>query len=122
MAPQENTVLIVEDDPATQQLLVALMRRNGLQSVVAADGRQAIDQLRGRPFDAVILDLMMPAVGGREVLEFLTEQKRTEGVIVCTAAGPKMTAEIQSPLIHAVIRKPFDIDELTRLVAEIVKG
>ena len=119
--PSQKLVLIVEDDPATQQLLVALMRRDGLRTVIASNGQQAIDELRKTSFDVVILDLMMPAVGGREVVDFLTRENRSENVIVCTAAGPRMTEEIRSPLVRAVVRKPFDIDELTRLVAEIGK-
>lgn len=118
----KKTVLIVEDDPATQQLLVALMRRDGFATVVAADGREAIDTLALRSFSLVILDLMMPSVGGHEVIEFLTVQNRTENVIVCTAAGPRMTANIVHGPVKAVVRKPFDIDALTSMVASLTPG
>jgi CheY-like chemotaxis protein len=116
-----KSVLIVEDDPATQQLLVALMRRDGLAATVATNGADAMQKLDGSGYDVIILDLMMPAVGGREVIQYLSRNDRAEKVIVCTAAGPRMTAEIdQSPHVSAVVRKPFDIDELTRAVAAIV--
>jgi CheY-like chemotaxis protein len=115
-----KSVLIVEDDPATQQLLVALMRRDGLAATVAANGGEAIQKLGGTGYDVIILDLMMPSVGGREVIQYLATNARSEKVIVCTAAGPRMTAEVdQSPVVSAVVRKPFDIDELTRAVAAI---
>ena len=117
--PAKKLILIVEDDAATQQLLVALLRRDGFDAVVASDGRQAIDVLSRQPFAAVILDLMMPEVGGREVVEYLTREKRKEGVIVCTAAGAKSVAELRGDAVKAIVRKPFDIDELSAAVRSV---
>jgi DNA-binding response OmpR family regulator len=115
-------VLIVEDDPATQQLLAALLKRDGFDSAIAGDGRQAIDALRRDAYSVIILDLMMPAVGGKEVIDFLSDEKRSDKIIVCTAAGPQMTGEINSDLVKAVVRKPFDIDTLMAAVTSVSSG
>ena len=117
--PARKMVLIVEDDAATQQLLVALLRREKYDAAVAADGRRAIEMLETQTFHAVILDLMMPDVGGQEVIDFLAKDGRAVPVIVCTAAGPRVTDAIDSPLVKAIVRKPFDIDELINAVASI---
>jgi len=114
-----KTILVVEDDAATQQLLVALLRREKHDAAVAADGREAIQMLTDRVYDAVILDMMMPSVGGREVIDFITENRRPEPIIVCTAAGPRTVGEIISSSVKAVVRKPFDIDELVRAVSSV---
>ena len=113
-------VLIVEDDAATQYLLVALLKREGFDSVIAGDGKKAIDVLREDAFSVIILDLMMPSVGGGEVIDFLNDQKRSDKIIVCTAAGPQLTDEINSGLVKAVVRKPFDIDTLMTAVTSVI--
>lgn len=116
------TVLIVEDDAGTQLLLIALMRRDGLDVVIASNGHEAIERLRERKFPVIILDLMMPALGGLDVIEFLDRENRSDPVIVCTAAGPRVIGAIESKVVKAVVRKPFDIEELTATVAAVIRG
>jgi CheY-like chemotaxis protein len=120
--PSAETVLIVEDDASTQLLLGTLMRRNGFEVVMALHGTEAIERLRERQFPAIILDLMMPDLGGQDVIAFLDREKRSDPVIVCTAAGPRVIASIESKIVKAVIRKPFDIEELTEAVKSVVRG
>jgi two-component system, OmpR family, response regulator VanR len=112
-------ILIVDDDLPTQQLLTALMRRNGFSSVVAANGAEAIDVLATTDFGVIILDLMMPAVDGQAVIDFVSRERENVPVIVCTAAGPRRTDAIVSKVVRAVVRKPFDIDQLTTIVASL---
>ncbi len=114
-----KTILIVDDDPPTQQLLKALMHRNGFESVSAANGHEAIEILRTRTFSAIVLDLMMPTVDGRGVIEFLTGDKRDIPVILCTAAGPRATEKVQGDMVRAVVRKPFDIEHLMETIARV---
>lgn len=108
-----HPILIVDDDAPTQMLLETLMQRYGYGSVTAANGRIAIDLLRGgREFTAIILDLMMPHVGGLDVIDFLSRQEKRAPVIVCTAAGPEKTSEFDPDVVAAVLRKPFDIESM----------
>ena len=115
-----GTILIVEDDPPTQMLLETLMQRSGYDYVSAGNGAEAIDLLSKREFTAVILDLMMPEVGGFDVIDFLAREPRRLPVIVCTAAGVDKTAELAPGVVGAVLRKPFDIDELMATLTELV--
>jgi DNA-binding response OmpR family regulator len=116
-----KTILIVEDDPGTQLLLVALMRRSQLEPVVASNGHEAITVLRQQRFAVVILDLMMPGANGHEVIAFLQSEKRNERVVVCTAAGPRSTDGIDASSVAAIVRKPFDIDEFAAIIANALK-
>jgi len=117
-----KTVLIVDDDEPTRQLLVALLRRDGFSSVVAANGAEAIKVLGSTDVAAIILDLMMPTVDGQTVIEYVAREKESIPVIVCTAAGPRTTDAIDSRVVKAIVRKPFDIDALTAIVAEVTQG
>jgi len=116
-----RTILIVEDDGPTQMLLETLVQRYGYASVSAQDGRAAIELLGARDFTAIILDLMMPQVGGADVIEFLTREKKRVPVVVCTAAGPDKTADFDSDVVGAVVRKPFDIEGLMATVNDLVQ-
>ena len=107
-----HPILIVEDDAPTQMLLETLVQRHGYASVTAPNGQAAIDLLSARDFTAVILDLMMPEVGGADVIAFLSRRRKRVPVIVCTAAGLDKTAELDPGIVSAVLRKPFDIEVL----------
>src|ERR1044071_8859089 len=101
-----HPVLIVEDDPPTQMLLETLMQRYGFGSVTAGNGAAAIDLLAARDFTAVILDLMMPEVGGGDVIDFLAREQRGVPVIVCRAAGLDKTREFAPDVVGAVLCPP----------------
>ena len=115
-----QTVLIVEDDAPTLMLLETLMQRSGYSYVSAGNGAEAMDLLSKREFTALILDLMMPEVGGVDVIDFLARDQRHMPVIVCTAAGLDKTAELAPGVVGAVLRKPFDIEVLMSTLSELV--
>lgn len=115
-----STVLIVDDDEPTRGLIDALMRRYGIPTANASNGAEAIDMLQAREFAAVILDLMMPTVGGRDVIAYLEKAPRKVPVIVCTAAGRTGIGDFDPAIVKAVLRKPFDIDQMVMTVKAIV--
>jgi DNA-binding response OmpR family regulator len=115
--PAQQPILIVDDDEPTQRLLQAVMHRSGFRSEVAANGREAIALLQTRSYGAVVLDMMMPAVGGRDVIEYMLGHAIDVPVIVCSAAGPAALTGFP-PLVKAVLRKPFDVDQLVTAVRE----
>lgn len=118
---EERPILVVDDDPPTQKLLEALMKRQGLPTRIVSNGAEAIDSLRDGDFACIILDLMMPAVGGRDVIDFLAAEKIEIPVIVCTAAGARSMEGLNHGIVRAVVRKPFDIDELAAIVLSVTK-
>ena len=116
-----KTVLIVEDDEPTQKLLATLMARNGVPSVLAENGAAAIAMLDARDdIGCMILDLMMPAVGGHSVLAHLTDTGRNIPVIVCTAAALRPQS-FDKTVVRAVVQKPFDIEQLMPLVESLLE-
>jgi CheY-like chemotaxis protein len=115
-------VLIVEDDPPLRGLLQTLLRHAGERSVVAcSDGGEAIDLLRKRSFDVILLDLMMPGTDGLAVIDFLHRHRPAQlrVVLVMTAATDAITERLDPTVVHGVITKPFDNDAVVGLVLEI---
>jgi DNA-binding response OmpR family regulator len=120
--PPSGAVLIVDDDAAIRSLLAALLRRQGLITEAVEDGELAIAKLKEKSYSLVLLDLMMPNVDGFAVLDFMKAAGNRTPVIVVTAAGPTATRSLNEFRLAAMIRKPFDVNELTDMVAAIVNA
>jgi CheY-like chemotaxis protein len=116
-------VLIVDDDQPIRNLLCLAMTRLGLQCDAALDGEDALQRVRGTNYAVILLDLMMPRVDGAEFLRLLAERqltvKRRPIVLLMTALGDDTLPVTDS--IQAIIRKPFDLDDVTALVLGCVE-
>ena len=111
-APQ---VLVVEDDPAITSSLIETLMEEGFEVDAAANGREALDRLRGGPRPAaIILDLMMPVMDG---WDFRSAQLRDPvlrdiPVVVVTAAGFSRDSIRTQFGDVALIPKPVPLDDL----------
>jgi class 3 adenylate cyclase/CheY-like chemotaxis protein len=81
------SILVVDDDPVTRLMLTGSLERNGHQVTMAEDGPQALDVVRSKDFDVIVLDMLMPQMNGDEVLGLLKEDSdlRHIPVIMVTA-------------------------------------
>jgi DNA-binding NtrC family response regulator len=87
-----DKVLIVEDEKVTRIALVKMLEKEGLQAVEAVDGSQAVELFRRESPAIVILDLIMPVMGGIETIRVLKELDPSIPVIISTASGDTATA------------------------------
>ncbi len=71
MTSQPGTLLVVDDDEANRDMLSRRLERKGFAVTVAEDGTRAIELVRERPFDLVLLDVLMPGLSGLDVLREL---------------------------------------------------
>lgn len=112
------TVFIIEDDPDTRDMLARFLEMEGYQVELAANGRQALDQLsNGAPASVIVLDLMMPVMDGWEFRRRQVEDTRLKQIptIVVSAAGRDRMAQISA---DAYLSKPLDMDELLQRVSQ----
>ena len=89
-----QTILIVDDDPAQRRLLESVISAQGYRALTAADGKQALETLRGPKaagIDLVLLDLVMPGISGINVLEEIRPGMPGLPVVVLTANGSVAT-------------------------------
>lgn len=109
-------ILVVDDDPLTLALLRHVLERQGLQVSTVADGRAAQDLLQGGPgFDAVVLDLLLPQIGGLALLAWLRQQPAMVSlpVLVLSALdGGQEAVQALTAGASDYLRKPFNPDEL----------
>ena len=74
-----GALLVVDDDEANRTMLARRLMRLGHEVAMAANGRLALEQLRSRPFDLMLLDIQMPEMNGYEVLEQLKADPALRG-------------------------------------------
>jgi DNA-binding NtrC family response regulator len=83
-----KTVLVVDDDPTQRRLIQSVLEREGLTVAHAETGEQAIDRLAGGgTADAIMLDLVMPGLGGLATLKEMRQRGFNQPVVVLTATG-----------------------------------
>ena len=113
-------VLIVEDDAPIRELIVDGLRHDGYDVEEASNGAEALDQLRICCPDAIVLDLMMPAMHGWDFIEGyrnLTGGKSIP-IVVLSAAGA-IPRSMYALGVRRFIPKPFVMDELLTVLGEI---
>ena len=111
-------LLVVDDDAAITTLLVALFSRQGFLIETAANGEEAIEKLRSAEYSAILLDLMLPRMNGFEVIRDIKSfaPALLERTIVVTAASDATLHHFDRSEVFALIRKPFELDELVGAV------
>src|ERR1700761_480755 len=83
-----KTVLVVDDDPTQRRLIQSVLEREGMVVAHAETGEQAIDRLvSGAGCDAIMLDLVMPGLGGLATLKEIRQRGFSQPVVVLTATG-----------------------------------
>jgi len=120
MSLERPRVLIVEDDPDLLVVLRVNLSAAGLEPLLAADGRTAVERVRSERPDAVLLDVMLPGVDGWQVLQELHAMGDPVPVVVCSAK--KDPADIQRALTLGAadyLVKPFDVDRLVDAVLAV---
>ncbi len=116
-------VLLVDDDPDFLDIMSERMRTRGMEVDTAASGKEALEKLEAQSYDAVLLDLMMPEMGGLEALQIIKEKKPEIQVILLTghASVSKGVEAIKLGAMDFVL-KPAKMEELTEKIKQASVG
>lgn len=103
-----------DDDDAVCVLGARVLERIGFAVETVGDGERALELLRSRRFDVIVLDLLLPRVNGFEVLhEMKAVQPETlNRVVIFTAATEETLRHFDSSNVFALLQKPLDITSL----------
>ncbi|MCW2717407.1 response regulator transcription factor [Pseudonocardia sp.] len=106
-------VLVVEDDPELQAMLVALLSDDGYRVEAASDGHRGLHLGLTRSYDVLLLDRRLPAIDGVDLLGRLRGRGVTTPVLMLSAlANPSDRVEGLDAGAEDYLGKPFDVDEL----------
>jgi CheY-like chemotaxis protein len=119
-AVREPRLLLCDDSPIERLALAHFLRAAGYKVDEAGDGKSALDYLKNRKVDLLLLDLEMPEVDGFDVLNYLQEHHRALPVILLSGMAPN---EIQKEMhglrtheLPPLLLKPVDVDQLVEVV------
>jgi DNA-binding response OmpR family regulator len=116
--PDTKTILVVDDDRELNDGLRAVLERQGYRVIQVANGIQAREAVYRHAPDLVILDMMMPRMGGFPVLEHFRDKADAPPIIMITAnEGSRHKAYAEWLGVVCYIRKPFAMEELLEKVA-----
>ena len=124
--PQPGPVLVVEDDPDTQEILRRLLEKEGCQVIAAENGRVALERLaESRPM-LILLDLMMPEMDGFQFIDRVRQHENWRTIPIVVVTAKDLTKEDRLRLngyVQEIIRKDAcPRDELLAEVRELVKS
>jgi two-component system, OmpR family, response regulator len=111
MSDRSTRILLVDDEQSIQTLLSYPLRRDGYEVVQATDGREALARFDERPFDLVVLDVMLPQLDGLEVCRRLRSRSAVP-IIMLTAKSEEIDKVVGLEIgADDYITKPFSMRE-----------
>lgn len=123
-------VMIVEDEREVVELLKFLLEKEGIETIVAFNGREALEKIGLMPSaenvvrpDLMILDIMMPEIDGYTVQTKMLENANTKSIpiAILTAKGHMQDLFGMAANVAAYIEKPFDPQALREKIKELLK-
>jgi CheY-like chemotaxis protein len=126
MTQTPGTALIIDDNEPTRLLIARILEQElGLQSVLVGTCEEAVRIAKARGFDIILLDLVMPGIGGFEVLQAIRSGSANmeTPVVVLSVLDDKASVERCMALkAHAFVTKPVNRNVLTGLVRAQLRG
>lgn len=120
--PEQKLVLVVDDDRELVDGMRFMLERQGYKVIQAHDGHQGKQAVYNQRPDLVILDMMMPRMGGYPVLEHFRDKKDAPPIIMITAnEGSRHKAYAEYLGVVDYIRKPFAMERLMEVVNRTLK-
>ncbi|WP_343640435.1 response regulator [Roseateles sp.] len=115
-------LLVVEDDPGSQELAAELLRAAGLEVTLAGDGQQALDLLASTPqgFDAVLMDCQMPVMDGYETTRRIRREPAWRELPVIALTASAMSGDRERILAAGMndhLPKPLNVERLFETLA-----
>jgi two-component system KDP operon response regulator KdpE len=113
MSQSTSSILVVDDDPTFRQGLRASLKTSGYDVDTARNGEQALEYIRQRPVDVVLLDINMPGMGGVEACRRIRAAAPQAGILMLTVRD---TEDDKVLALEAgaddYVTKPFQLREL----------
>lgn len=118
----QETILVAEDDEAVRTLAKIVLSRAGYTVLTAQDGQAALALMRStQPIDLLFTDVIMPSLGGLELIELLAEEKGGLPVLLSSGYSPRSVSKsIASNQLIDVLQKPYSSDDLLQKIRSLL--
>ena len=105
-------ILVIDDDEEVCKLLSAVLTDEGYEVFTARDGAEAIEVVRRRPPDLILLDLMMPRVSGWTFTDQYARMPGPHAPIIVVTAASSTALRFPEQGVQRIVPKPFSVDAL----------
>lgn len=116
------SILMVEDNVINQLLASEVLRRAGAELVLADNGAEALSHLEPGKFDLVLMDMMMPVMGGMETIKRIRAREEYQHLPVIALSAGVLQSQLDEALANGFnhyLTKPINFDALINLLADI---
>lgn len=114
-------LLIVEDDPAIQAVLLDFLTEAGYQALAANDGVEALAAFSAQPFDLILLDVMLPRLDGFGVCEVIRQKSQVPIIMLTALDSEQDQIRGLDLLVDDYITKPFSLPVLIRKIGAVLR-
>ena len=121
---QENrfTVLLANEQENWHATVRGLLAPQGVQTISAHSGREALDLIESRPVHAAVLDYQMPQLGGLQVIRLMNEQRKAvPAILLANDLTSHLLREALGMHVFSVLSKPVDTNLLLDALARILR-
>jgi len=115
----KKRILIVDDDASVRRALGRVLENEGYQIMLAADGREALEQFESGPVDLLLLDLGLPIWNGWDTFERITSQAPVLPIIIITGKARQYDIAMAAG-VGALMEKPLDVRQLLKMIQELL--
>ncbi len=114
-------ILVVEDEAPVQEAIVEALEASGMRVITASDGERGLELLRAERPDLVLLDLMLPKIGGMDVCVLIREHSEVPIIMLTGLAAEDDRVEGLSRGADDYITKPFRVRELAARLRAVLR-
>jgi CheY-like chemotaxis protein len=120
--PVRFTVLLANEQEGWHQTVRQLLEPQGVQTVAARSGREALDLIESTPVHAAVLDAQMPQLGGMQVVRLMRDlHKSTPAILLANDLTSSLLREALSMHVFSVLSKPVDFNVLLDSLARLLR-
>jgi len=116
------TVLLPTEQEGWHQTVAQLLEPQGVQTILARSGREALELIESRPLHAVVLDAAMPGLGGLQVVKLMRElHKATPAILLASNLTNSLLREALTMQVFSVLQKPVELNMLLDALARVLR-
>jgi two-component system cell cycle response regulator DivK len=119
MISEKKTILVVEDEEETAELFSEMLKVSGFQVISSSQSQKAIDMVKEKPPNGIVLDIMLADISGLEVLRFVRQDPQLSQIPVVVVSAKGLPSDIKTAIeagATAYLTKPVSYLDLTQTI------